>query len=231
MTKKPLFDTSIIISLAVSTVFYLFVNHLYNGTAAPLSDKEINSYISILDDTIKNSVIEDSFGEFDAQKMADKFTLFAKTDDGRPFYMANIMKLRDVPFYPEWMEFNGTVEEADWEYAKHLTPELIRVGGHPSYVSNAIPNAMNYGATADNDNWDQIALIRYPSRRAFFDMITSDAYIKAAPYKFISMGSVLLTPTHTSILPFNPLPDITFLLFFVLVVWNLIFMLIRSRKG
>lgn len=40
-----------------------------------------------------------------------------------------------------------------------------------------------------------------------------------------------LTPTQTSILPINPIRNITTLLFFLLVVLNLVVMLLKTRRS
>jgi len=207
------------IAVAISFIVFFFIfNRWYNGPTEQLTDVEIDAYFEKMEQSQDKLLLPDGNGNINLKGWLNEMREFAKSDDGKPFYMANIMRLREQPIYPEGYEFKGSVAEADEEYAKKLIPILAAMGAHPAYVSNAMPNAITYGATSEANHWDQIALIRYKSRRDFFDMLTNDEYIQASVLKGASMGTVVLTPTQPFGLPdlINPLPNLTFLVFFAL---------------
>jgi hypothetical protein len=46
-----------------------------------------------------------------------------------------------------------------------------------------------------------LLVIRYPSRRAFLDLVTDPAYAPAAPYKLMALDVVLVPSTGEIVLP------------------------------
>ena len=87
----------------------------------------------------------------------------AASDDPASIVMVNLLKVRDQA-------------ELD-QYSRMVFPLIEKHGG--SYV---------YGGPVEADvigsgDWDYIAIVRYPSRRAFAEMILSDDYALAAPHR------------------------------------------------
>ena len=85
------------------------------------------------------------------------------SEDPSSIVMVNLLKVRKQ-------------EELD-QYSRMVLPLIDKHGG--SYV---------YGGPVEGDvigagDWDFIALVRYPSRRAFAEMILSDEYALAAPHR------------------------------------------------
>jgi uncharacterized protein (DUF1330 family) len=60
------------------------------------------------------------------------------------------------------------------EYAEAVAPLLERVGGRLLFAGTG--NAALIGPT----KWDLVALVEYPSRQAFLDMVTSEDYLAIA---------------------------------------------------
>lgn len=56
------------------------------------------------------------------------------------------------------------------EYGAAVAPLLDKVGGRIAWLGEASPPLL--GA----ESWDLVALVEYPSRHAFLDMISSDEY-------------------------------------------------------
>ena len=44
------------------------------------------------------------------------------------------------------------------------------------------------------DDWNRILVVRYPSRRAFFELLTDPQWLKVAPYKIAAL-EIVLVPT------------------------------------
>jgi|SRR5215207_1547158 len=60
------------------------------------------------------------------------------------------------------------------EYAEAVAPLLERVGGRLLFAGTG--NAALIGPT----KWDLVALVEYPSRQAFLDMVSSEDYLAIA---------------------------------------------------
>ena len=119
---------------------------------------------------------------------------WAEADDGQPFYMLNLMryheKLRAFPGAPA---FAGTPREANALYESTALRLLAKVGGYALYAGAAQgANVLGFGP--GRDDWSRVLLVRYPSRRAFLDLVTDPAYAPIAPYKFMALD-IVLTPT------------------------------------
>jgi uncharacterized protein (DUF1330 family) len=83
-----------------------------------------------------------------------------RTEDESPVVMLNLLR-----FHPE----GGRERYA--EYGAAVAPLLEKVGGRIVFAGE--PAAPLLG----DDSWDLVALVEYPSRRAFLDMISSPDYI------------------------------------------------------
>ena len=88
--------------------------------------------------------------------------LIASLPDTGPVVMVNLLRLRDRAAYKRYSE---------------LTMPLIKArGGTVLWAGNG--EAVAFG-DAQNDLWDYVVLVRYPSRAAFLDMLRSSEYAVA----------------------------------------------------
>jgi uncharacterized protein (DUF1330 family) len=88
------------------------------------------------------------------------FAAFAgRADDGKPVVMLNLLL-----FEPD----GG--KERYMEYGAAVAPLLERVGGRILFAGEPAT------ALLGDDSWDMVALVEYPTRQAFLDMIGSEAY-------------------------------------------------------
>ncbi|HEY1285082.1 MAG TPA: DUF1330 domain-containing protein [Solirubrobacterales bacterium] len=85
--------------------------------------------------------------------------LAARSDDGRPVVMLNLLA-----FKPD----GG--EERYMEYGAAVAPLLERVGGRIVFLGQPAPVLLG------DESWDMVALVEYPSRQAFLDMVGSEEY-------------------------------------------------------
>lgn len=82
-----------------------------------------------------------------------------RTEEGGPVVMLNLLRFRP----------DGG-QERYAEYGEAVAPCLDKVGGRIVYAGQ--PAAPLLG----EDGWDLVALVEYPSRQAFLDMIGSPEY-------------------------------------------------------
>ncbi len=96
--------------------------------------------------------------------------LSALPDDG-PVTMLNLMRFRERS-----LDGNGSGWDAYLRYSA-LTIKLIKArGGTIIWTGNAEAVALG---PPDRHRWDSVALVRYPSRAAFLDMMKSAEYAAA----------------------------------------------------
>ena len=96
--------------------------------------------------------------------------LKALPDQG-PVVMLNLMRFRDRS-----LDRNGSGWDAYLRYSA-LTIKLIKARGG-TIIWTGTAEAVALGASEAN-RWHHAALVRYPSRQAFLDMMTSPEYAQA----------------------------------------------------
>lgn len=118
---------------------------------------------------------------------------FAEHDDGRPVYMLNLMR-----FYPRVRPLTGgppaamSPAAANAFYEGRAVGMLLPMGGTAPFMGVAEgPDVLPYDA--DGDRWSRMLVIRYPSRRAFLELVADPRYPAILPYKLASL-QVILAP-------------------------------------
>jgi hypothetical protein len=119
---------------------------------------------------------------------------FLEADDGKPFYMVNLMKYRDKALYPggEFPEVK-TGRQANAHYTKAVVRELIKRGSYPVFLSSKLSNLLTPGG--DEDFFEEVGIVRYRSRRDMLQMTNGPDFIKAEPHKWASMEKTVVVPT------------------------------------
>ncbi|MEE8312006.1 MAG: DUF1330 domain-containing protein [Candidatus Binatia bacterium] len=102
----------------------------------------------------------------DGEINAEAFATFAAKGEQGPVVMLNLLKLKADGGFESYMK-----------YGEAVAPLLEKVGGK-----------INYSGAADElmigvEDWDLIALVEYPTRQAFVDMVTSEAYQAITHYR------------------------------------------------
>jgi hypothetical protein len=145
---------------------------------------------------------------------------WAENDDGKPFYMLNLMRyyseLRRLPNAPE---FAGTPQESNARYEAVTKWMLLKIGGYPLFAGT--PQGKNITEHDQAfDDWSRLLLVRYPSRRAFMNLLTHPGYADIEPYKLMALKLVLTPTTPQMVVPSVPLLVGAFLLLaFLAVGW------------
>jgi hypothetical protein len=158
---------------------------LYQGK---LSEGELDGYLAGIERNLAVLPAEER------QQGLDLLRAWGRADDGKPVYMLNLM--RDYPtLHPAagLEHFTGTPAEANAFYESKALPMLLKRGDYPIYMGKG-QGANLFGHEADADNWGRVLLVRYGSRRHFFQLIADPAYGPIAPYKLASV-QLDLAPT------------------------------------
>ena len=104
---------------------------------------------------------------------------FIADDDGEPVVMLNLLRFRP----------NGGRENY-FQYLNIAGPIVTRYGAEILYAGDgASPLAAEPGQA-----WDAIALVRYPTRRSFAEMLADPDYASADQLRISALAEAVLHP-------------------------------------
>lgn len=165
-----------------------------------LTKPEIDHYLAAAD---KNLEMPDAALK---QRVMQRMRAWSEADDGKPFYMLNLMR-----HFPQLVEpkgapsLNMTPQQANAYYEDQAFKLLVPNAGSLPYGSDIhFKDALiPIGEQASFDHWSRILLVRYPNRRAFLQLVADPNYAPLEPYKLRAL-EVLLVPTDGDVV----LPDL-----------------------
>lgn len=129
---------------------------------------------------------------------------WAEADDGKPFYMLNLMRFyQEVQKIPGAPSFAGTPEQANTFYESSVTSMLVLNAGSAPVMGNTQGrNVMSSASDAPElDNWSRVLLVRYPNRRAFLQLIANPAYAPLEPFKAMALEFLLVPVQGATVMP------------------------------
>lgn len=124
---------------------------------------------------------------------ADQIAGFASSADEGPIYMVNLLKFRDRADYKEASENTVSGAEAYGRYAKAVSQLIEEFGGR--IIFSAQVSRLTIGQV--DELWDSIAIAEYPSRRAMFEMTSSQGYGEIAHHRKAGLAGQLNIETRT----------------------------------
>ena len=122
-----------------------------------------------------------------AEQLAARLRPWAEADDGKPTYMLNLNRYfaEQRPF-PGAPEFHATPAEAHGHYHRRLAGKWLRNASYPIFTGTPQGEPL-VQAQPGQERWDNVWLVRYPSRRKFLELLTWPGYAEAEPYKSIAL--------------------------------------------
>lgn len=122
---------------------------------------------------------------------------FFSNDDGKPFYNLNLMLYADRAVYADGLARPGIVTgvDANDAYGRLVLPHLLRRGSYPVFTSSKIGAFLNEGAYGA-DFFQEVAIVRYRSRRDMLDMILDPEFKAGSPHKFAALAKNVAVPTR-----------------------------------
>ena len=148
------------------------------GSATPVPDAIDARIDTILSDG------GPSFGEFNRDQLRKMMTV----DTDAPFYMVNFIKFREFAAYRDGSDATLTGREANNRY--NALPILLEIGARPVFVADVEQQLIG-----DDTKWDQVAIVRYPSRKAFVSLLERPDFQKLSVHKdaAVEKSTVLVT--------------------------------------
>ena len=135
-----------------------------------------------------------SFGDINPEQMA---RMMNPEEDG-PFYMINLIQYREKAVYRDGRETDLTGREAD---ALYSPLEILHdIGAEVVFMAEV---ERNMPLPGDGTQWDRVAIVRYPSRRAFLQMTQRPDFRAKSVHKDAGVGKTIVMVSHLidSLLP------------------------------
>jgi uncharacterized protein (DUF1330 family) len=124
-----------------------------------------------------------SYGTIDAD-YARRLASVAPADDG-PVWMINLMRFRERAVYVDGRDTDLTGREADDRYAPF--GPFRTVGAELVFLSEVEAQFLG-----EDQDWDRIAVVRYPSRRSFLEMQEVPEYLELHKHKEAGLASTFV---------------------------------------
>ena len=103
-------------------------------------------------------------------------------------FMLNLLKFKPKAEYPDGRDTDLTGQQAYAIYGMEVGKIIDKLGGR--IVFGGVPNVLVIG---DGDiEWDQVAIVEYPSMEAFAGMTASDEYQKIHVHREAGLEHQLL---------------------------------------
>jgi len=132
------------------------------------------------------------------------FEAFLDRDDGRPFYMINLLQYRVTAAYPDGLLPDGTPaggmsgREAGQRYTRVVIPELLKRGCYPVFAAQKVANFLSAGV--GTDFFEEVVVVRYRSRRDLLAMAAGRAFLAGVPHKWASLEKTVAVPSSLMLL-------------------------------
>jgi hypothetical protein len=202
-------STEFIIITVVFVLLYLAFLFWYGGRGKPLTIIEVDA---LLAEIKRRAGKQDSEEE---SPILQQFRDLAQNDDGREYYMVNLLKFRKKALYPEGSSFGDDPMAANDRYNRAIIPLLLKHGGHPVFLGQVQGRFLH---PEHADDWDQVGMVRYRSRRDMLKMAVEIAGLGLDVHKWASLEKTQVFPVKPVVSLFLVRGAIAVLLLIVMVV-------------
>jgi hypothetical protein len=125
---------------------------------------------------------------------------FLETDDGREFFMLNLVKLADGEVPDPATGKPRTARAVMEGYTKMFLPALLRKGGHPAIAARKIGPYFDAWGVPPDPGWSIVGYMRYRSRRDLAKLVANPRFGGAHDFKFAAMPQTFSFPTRPMIM-------------------------------
>ena len=136
-----------------------------------------------------------------AERLVARLRPWAEADDGKPTYMLNLNRyfaeLRPFPGAPT---LQASPVEAHDHYHRRLAGKWLRNASYPIFSGTSQGEPL-IQAQPGQERWDNVWIVRYPSRRKFLELLTWPGYAEAEPYKSMALEHDLVPLAGDTTIP------------------------------
>jgi len=207
----------------VALVAYAGFLGWYANWRGPLSATEVDALMADIAASGAGDVGGTDMGELRA---------FLADDDGREFYMLNLVRFSPDPVRDAATGKLKSAEETLAGYTGMFIPALMARGGHPAiFARKAGPFVDTWGVEPGPD-WSVIGYMRYRSRRDLAELIADPRFGGAHAFKFAAMPETASFPTQPMLMALlSPIVWVGMALALVAALAQIIWLLLQGRRG
>ena len=209
--------------LILGSVYIVFF-FWYTDIEGALSQEEIQGFLNKHEQNIIDNRSSPNLEEL--QLRMDFLRRFMEEDSGRQFIMVNNIEMDPDPGDVPGANSGESADELLSRYMEHMWPNLLKRASHPIFGGNAIWQSMDLVGIEGAETWDQMALIRYKSRRAFMEIVTHPNMMDRHDFKVAAMQKTIAYPVE----PFAYFSDLRIILGMLMVIIGLSIQLILISK-
>lgn len=189
----------------------------YGGSGKPLTPDDAQAYFQEIE-------ARSAGGQgIDREEFFAELRDLLAEDDGREFYMLNLIRFRERALYPPDAPYGDDALAADARYNRAIVPLLLKRAGHPVFLGT--PQGRFIRSEGDIE-WHRVAMVRYRSRRDFMDMIVELASKDIGIHKWASIEKTVVFPVAS---PFNLIFSRGLVAVLFIVIGVLLHVLLRRR--
>lgn len=169
---------------AAALVLYGLFSLWYLGWGAPLTDEEIDGYMGRLAALHSGA---------DRERLA-AVRRFLEADDGREFFMVNLVRLHSGPVAVPGAGRALPAHETLRRYTDHFMPALLRRAGHPAFFARSAGGYVEAWGVEPDPGWSFAGMIRYRSRRDMIELATDPDFAPAHAFKLAAIERTFAFP-------------------------------------
>lgn len=117
----------------------------------------------------------------------EQWAALANEPDDGPIFMTNLLKFREHAEYADGRETSLTGIEAYQLYGAATAEHISAIGGH--VLHSSMIGGMVVGEV--EDLWDVVAIVEYPSIKAFMKMVDSQDWAQHAHHREAGLAGQL----------------------------------------
>lgn len=174
------------ILVALLVALYAAFLAWYGGRGAAMTDAERDALLARIEQNAQSQP------RGDGHLLASLRELVAN-DDGREFYMLNLIRYHEQAQYPPGSEFSGTGRDADRRYMKAIFWPLLSHASIPVFIGEPQGRFLH---EAGDIEWQRVAIVRYRSRRALLEMVEQIAGNPVGVHKWASIERTEVFPVR-----------------------------------
>lgn len=163
----------------------------YFNWRGPLSKAEVETLMARMQ---ANNV---GHGDQDEMPVIRKFL---EEDDGREFFMLNVIRLSEVEVADPVTGEMLPARQVMAGYTRMFMPALFARGGHPALAARRIGGMVDTWGLKEVPEWSMMGYIRYRSRRDLAHLVCNPRFSGAHAFKFAAMPQTFNFPTRPMIM-------------------------------
>jgi hypothetical protein len=126
----------------------------------------------------------------------DTMRAFLETDDGREFFMLNLVRVAPGTVADPVTGEQRPAREVVEGYTRVFMPALFARGGHPAVIGRKVGGYFDAWGVEPDPGWTIMGYMRYRSRRDLAMLASDPRFAGAHDFKFASMPNTYSFPTQ-----------------------------------